>query len=238
VTSSRPCGDVPSPAEASALGVPDNFPALDTRAAAGMYPFRACPDGSSPCRTVNGHGTSAAICSNIMNAASLAEGTVEKSAAKVSPGYLATVLVLMGVLPVVSIVVERSSAASAGAWDVTFRWFVFWAVGVRLLFAGLRQAIQPSFTARAIFHLASADAEVIVRELGFANICLGLTAAISGFVPGWRMGAALAGGLYFGIAGAMHVGKRPASPNEWIALVSDLVIFAVLAACFAQRLAT
>ncbi len=172
-----------------------------------------------------------------MNAASLVEGTVEKSAEKVSPGYLATVVVLMGILPAVSTAVERSSAESAGAWDVAFRWFVFWGVGVRLLLAGLRQAIQPSFTAREIFHLASADAELIVRELGFANICLGLTAAVSGFVPGWRMAAAFAGGLYFGIAGVIHVGKRPATPNEWIALVSDLYIFAIVAACFVHRLA-
>jgi hypothetical protein len=163
---------------------------------------------------------------------------VEKSAEKVSPGYLATVVGLMGLLPAVSTVVERSSAESAGTWEVAFRWFVFWGVGIRLLLAGVRQAIQPSFTAREIFRLASADAEVVVRELGFANICLGLTAAISGFVPGWRMAAALAGGLYFGIAGAMHVGKRPATPNEWIALVSDLFIFVIVAACFAHRLAT
>jgi hypothetical protein len=166
------------------------------------------------------------------------KATVEKSEEKVSPGYLATVLVLMGVLPTVSTLVDWSSATNAGPWDVAFRWFVFWGVGVRLLLAGVRQVIQPSFTAREIFGLGSADAEVIVRELGFANICLGLAAAISGFVPGWRMGAAFAGGLYFGIAGAMHVAKRPAAPNEWIALVSDLLIFAVVAACFAHRLAT
>jgi hypothetical protein len=163
---------------------------------------------------------------------------MEKSAEEVSPGYLATVLVLMGVLPAVSSLVERSSGGSAGGWDVAFRWFVFWGVGVRLLLAGVRQVVQPSFTAREIFHLESTDAEVIVRELGFANLCLGLAAAISGFVPGWRMGAAFAGGLYFGIAGAMHVTKRPSTPNEWIALISDLFIFAVVAACFAHRLGT
>ena len=173
-----------------------------------------------------------------MNAPSVVEVAVEKRAEKVSPGYLATVLVLMGVLPAASILVERSTGEGAGGWDLAFRWFVFWGIGVRLLLAGLRQVIQPSFTAREIFHLASADAEVIVRELGFANLCLGLAAAISGFVPGWRMGAALSGGLYFGIAGAMHVAKRPATPNEWVALISDLFIFAVVTACFAHRLAT
>jgi hypothetical protein len=153
---------------------------------------------------------------------------------KVSPGYLATVVLLMGVLPTLATFVDPSSKRDFV--DVAFRWFVFWGIGVRLLIAGVRQIAQPSFTAREIFHLASKDAEVIVRELGFANVCLGLVAAVSGFVPSWRMPAAFAGGLYFGIAGAMHVVKRPATPNEWIALGSDVFIFGVVAFGFAHAL--
>lgn len=52
------------------------------------------------------------------------------------------------------------------------------------------------------------------------------------------MAAAFAGRLYFGIAGAMHVTKRPATPNEWVALVSDLFIFAIVATGFAHGQAT
>jgi hypothetical protein len=36
----------------------------------------------------------------------------------------------------------------------------------------------------------------------------------------------------------VYVAKRPATPNEWIAFVSDLFIFAVVVAGFAHRLAT
>ncbi|MGO9833703.1 MAG: hypothetical protein ACLP1X_05760 [Polyangiaceae bacterium] len=98
---------------------------------------------------------------------------------KVSPGYLATVVALMGVLPVVSILVDWLLAGSVGLWDPAFRWFVFWGVGVRLLLAGVRQVVQPSFTAREILHLAGPDAEVVVHELGFANFCLGLAAGFA-----------------------------------------------------------
>ena len=154
-----------------------------------------------------------------------------------SIGYLATVVASTLVLPIVSIVAARSPAGSPGGWwELVFRWFVFWAIGLRLLIAGIRQAVQPSFTSREIFHLSSPDADVIVRELGFANICMGLAAVISGFVESFRPCAAFVGGLYFGIAGVMHVVKRPATPNEWIALASDLLIFLVAAACFAHRL--
>lgn len=155
---------------------------------------------------------------------------------KVSWGYLGTLVVLMGVFPAVSVVVERASGGGASLWDIAFRWFVCWGVGVRLLLAGMRQVLQPSFTARAIFHLESPDAAVVVRELGLANICIGLTATVAGFAPSWRMAGAFVGGLYLGIAGFMHVIKRPETPNEWVALVSDLYMFVIAGGGFVHAL--
>lgn len=147
---------------------------------------------------------------------------------QVSKGYLATILALMLVLPIASMLVARS-VSGTDWWSLAGQWFVFWAVGVRLFSAGVKQVAQPGFTARDIFHLASPDAEVVVRELGFANICMGLAAMISGFVPSWRTSAAFVGGLYFGIAGVMHAIKKPSTSNEWIALVSDLFVFLLVA---------
>jgi hypothetical protein len=37
--------------------------------------------------------------------------------------------------------------------------------------------------------------------------------------------------FFYSVAGIQHVIKRPASPNEWIALVSDLYISIVLLVC-------
>jgi hypothetical protein len=154
-----------------------------------------------------------------------------------SPGYLAVVLGLMVILPIATFVVERSLATNIhDSWETLFRWFIFWGIGVRLLVAGIRQVVQPSFTARDIFHLSSSDAEVVVRELGLANVCMGLAAAASGLVASWRACAAFTGGLYFGIAGAMHVIKRPATPNEWVALTSDVFIFGVAAVYLTREL--
>jgi hypothetical protein len=121
----------------------------------------------------------------------------------------------MLVLPTASMPVARFAVASgAERWSLADQWFVFWAVGARLFSAGVKQVAQPGFTMRHIFHLASPDAELVVRELGFANICMGLAAAISGLVPSWRMSAAFVGGPYFGIAGLMHVVKKPSVSSK------------------------
>ena len=37
------------------------------------------------------------------------------------------------------------------------KWFVFYAVGMRLLTAGIKQAIEPEFTAKEIFGITDSD---------------------------------------------------------------------------------
>ena len=101
--------------------------------------------------------------------------------------------------------------------------------GVRLFTAGLKQALQPAFTAKTIFEIQDESSHVVVRELGLANMSMGLGAIVSAFAPSWRPAAASVGGLYFGLAGLMHVGRRPKSGNELTALVSDLLVFSVAA---------
>jgi hypothetical protein len=70
--------------------------------------------------------------------------------------------------------------------------------------------------------------------LGFANICFGLTGMLALFIPSWRPAAAFAGGLYMGIAGVYHLIKKLATPNEVVAMVSDIYILLVMGAYLAN----
>ncbi len=151
--------------------------------------------------------------------------------------YHWTVVALTLVLPVACVIVAKLGLASPlGVWELAGAWFVFWALGVRQLLAGLRQATNPAFTASEIFCIPSRDGDVIVRELGFANTCMGLAACLSLWLPSWRMCAAFASGSYFGVAGVMHALKGSASANERLALASDLFIFLVTLAWFVHAL--
>jgi len=149
---------------------------------------------------------------------------------KVSKLYLYSTLLLMLVLPVISIVVNLYCPHQVlNLTGLIGKWFVFWAIGLRLFTAGLRQVINPAFTAKEIFHIENEDAGIIIKELGFANICFGVTGILSVFIPQWRMAAAFAGGLYMGIAGVYHIIKKPGSPNELLAMISDIFILLVMA---------
>ena len=145
--------------------------------------------------------------------------------------YFAIVLLLMGILPVASILIEYfASAANADLWTLTGKWFVFWAVGVRLATAGIRQVVQPAFTAEKIFEIGDKGARILVQELGFANLAIGVLAILTLAAPQWTAAAALAGAIFYGLAGAKHVLKGGQNRNEMIATVSDIFIFIVLAA--------
>lgn len=151
--------------------------------------------------------------------------------------YLVSIVLLLLVFPIASIAID--ALAFHGAADLVGtvgRWFVFWAVGVRLFIAGVRQVAQPQFTAESIFEVKEFAALAIVREVGFANLAMGALGLSSLVEPLWMVPAAFVGGLYYGLAGFGHLIRPKRNRHEQIALVSDLLIFIVLAAFVAARL--
>ena len=155
----------------------------------------------------------------------------------VNKGYIIGVSALTFLMPVISSAIEYYTSTGSvntfhGLVFITAmmgKWFIFYAVGVRLLLAGIRQIKNPDFTAKEIFHIESDAVLPIVRELGFANLCAGLVGIMALFIPQWRMVSAFSSGLYYCIAGLYHFIKKPAGINEQFALITDIIIFALLA---------
>jgi hypothetical protein len=117
------------------------------------------------------------------------------------------------------------------------KWFVFWAVGVRLFVAGIRQTVQPAFTAETIFAIKDVAAHAIVREVGFGNLSMGTLGLPTLAMPAWILPAAIVGGLYYGLAAALHVVRHERNTHEQIALISDALIAVVLTAVAIAALA-
>lgn len=145
--------------------------------------------------------------------------------------YLISVVLLTLVLPAGSVLVAQSSLHNAVPVMVLVgTWFAFWAGGVRLFIAGLRQMIQPRFTSETIFGIGSDDPLPFVQELGMANVAMGTLGIAAGFVPVFVLPAAIVGGLYYALAGVRHAMRRGRTANETVAMVSDLFVGVVLLA--------
>ena len=144
--------------------------------------------------------------------------------------YLSAVVLLLGILPVVSIGAEVLLVPGSDYVFLVGKWFVFWAVGIRLALAGIRQIVNPEFTAGDIFETQDAGAVKIVTELGISNLSVGVLGALAVFQTEWVPGAALCGGLFYGLAGVKHLVNSGRNQKQNVAMVSDLATFAVLAA--------
>ena len=145
-----------------------------------------------------------------------------------SKKYFISVSLMTFIVPAIGFFAEHFFKNISLTFCLFGKWFIFSAVGLRLLVAGIQQSVKPVFTAREIFHINSSESFPIVRELGFANLCFGLVGIISLFKPEWRIVSAFASGLYFGIAALQHLIKKPVSANESFALWTDVIIFCVL----------
>jgi hypothetical protein len=142
--------------------------------------------------------------------------------------YLAVVAITMFAAPLVSI----GWAYAAGSTDLMRLigvWFVFWAVGVRLTLAGLRQYFQPQFTARDILGVDGREAFVFIRELGGANFAAGVVGLASLAFPTFTTPAALAAAIFYAVAAGEHLKSAHRGLNENVALGSDALVALVLA---------
>jgi hypothetical protein len=158
--------------------------------------------------------------------------------------YIPMVVMLMLILPLASVLAQLLLGTHAGPhasdlMPVVAKWYVFWAMGVRLLLAGARQTLQPSYTARTILGLEGTECLVLVREIGFANLAMGSIAVISLYLPVWVIPAALAGGIYYGLAGINHIFRKHRGRLETVAMVSDLFAgYVLLSCCVSAALST
>ena len=85
--------------------------------------------------------------------------------------------------------------------------------------------------------MKSKEPLVIVRELGFANLSIGVLGLSTIFRGSWIMPAAIAGGLFYCFAGIGHLMKKNRNRLENSAMFSDLFAFLVLLICFIAAIA-
>lgn len=144
--------------------------------------------------------------------------------------YYAIVAAFMVVFPIASILIETIVLPGSGLVVLIGKWFVFWSVGLRLLTAGIKQLLQPEFTAKTIFEIEDPGALKIVAELGVSNFAIGLVGVASIYYQSLVMPAALYGFIFFGLAGIRHLANKDRNTIENVATVSDLWVAIVLAA--------
>lgn len=111
---------------------------------------------------------------------------------------------------------------------ILLRWFVFGIVGLRLISAGVKQAMIPDFTAKSIFNLSEKDAFALVRELGFANCFIGVMGTCCLFFNSMLLPVAIVAVLYYLCDGIQHIIRKEKNNQELFACITDIYAATVL----------
>ena len=142
--------------------------------------------------------------------------------------YLVIILAIMFVLPLTLIGINAFVLGAPLGAALFLQWFVFFAGGWRLFLAGIKQISQPGYTAKTILGVESEQSFILVRELGFANVSIGLMALASLAVPAWQTAAALAAGVFYALAGINHLLQPGRNHLQNTAMITDLAAAALL----------
>ena len=139
-------------------------------------------------------------------------------------------IALIAVLPIAAAALESRVDQLALSWPIYWKWFIFWGVGIRLFFKGVKLASTPQFTGLSLSSFKNRESYLLLLELGFANMALGSMGILSVINDQWRLIAAIAGAIYFGLADMLRLLKKPAGRHEGVALVYNVLVFVGLVA--------
>ncbi len=139
-----------------------------------------------------------------------------------------SVILFFYLLPAMSIIIDYARGVDFNVSASVIKWCVFWGVGLRLFTAGITQIFKPGFTANNIFNSSDEKIYPVVRELGFANACMGACAILSLFHEQLRPAAWMLGGLYYFLASLQHILRKEKNASEVFAAITDLTIVAEL----------
>jgi len=137
-------------------------------------------------------------------------------------------IALLAVLPIAAAALESRIDNVVLNWPTYSKWFVFWGVGIRLFFKGIKLASTPQFTGLSLSSFKNRESYLLLLELGFANMALGSMGILSVINDQWRLIAAIAGAIYFGLADMVRLLKKPDGRHELVALIYNVLVFAGL----------
>jgi len=135
-------------------------------------------------------------------------------------------LIIMVFLPLISILIDIKKKGFS--FDILIKWILFWTIGFRSVTAGIVQIAFPSYTAKLIFELSGDDFYIVIRELGMANLSIGLVAMLSLKKQEWVNPISLIYITFFSLLSINHIYNFQAGMNELISLIFDVGVVVLL----------
>lgn len=129
------------------------------------------------------------------------------------------------IIPVIFIIVEaeiRRRKDQEFKWsNLCCKWFSFWVLGFGAISVGLMQSLNPAYTA-SLLNVQTSDM-IVIRELGCAQIGMGILGLLAIKFHSFRKPAAISYGLFILGAVILHVARLGhINADEIVSLADDI----------------
>jgi len=146
------------------------------------------------------------------------------------------VALVMLVFPVIFTLIEFLRKKN-NFFNILLKWVIFWTIGVRALTGGIMQFANPKYTMGLLS--LGINSEIIIRELGFLQFGVGLTAILSIVKKTYIEPVFISFGIFMAGASYLHIIRfSQIDFGELVSLIGDLLIVAVILVYFLKRLFT
>lgn len=142
--------------------------------------------------------------------------------------YLFNTVFFAVLLPVISICTESHIKVIFIDPGLIGKWFIFWAAGVRPFFAGIKLVYRRWTAPAGFFYREMKENFLMIRQLGFAHIAIGVTGMLSLVNSNWRQIAGLAAAFFFGLSAVQHFFIKPVNGKEMAIMITDIMVFTIM----------
>jgi len=144
------------------------------------------------------------------------------------------VLMVMIIFPIVFILIEYLRKKD-NFFNLTFKWAIFWPIGIRALTGGFMQLFNPTYT-MGLLNLG-VESTIIIRELGFLQFGVGLVAILSILKRTYIEPIFICHGIFMVGASYLHISRiSHINFSELVSLIGDLLIITIIMVYFIKML--
>ncbi len=142
--------------------------------------------------------------------------------------YILTTGLFVIIFPVISICAEAIIKGIPADPGLMGKWLIFWVAGIRLSLRGIKRIYRRGAAPAIFFNEERKETFLMIRELSFANITIGVMGILSVVNSNWRQIAGLAAAIFFGLSALQHFFIKPVNGKEMAIMVTDIIVFAIL----------
>ncbi len=115
--------------------------------------------------------------------------------------YNLFLLLTCTLFPIITAIIDiKTSNNKFDDYNIWYKWFLFWTIGIRLFLIGIKKVIYPLFYIKKVYK-SYCNQPNIIRDFGFSYISIGILGILSIFNRSWQFPTFITGLILYSLIG-------------------------------------